>query len=45
MSVENSEKAGIKQLVGQFWEQQYNADLQPPTILILAKPAITKSAF
>ena len=32
MSLENGQKTGLEQLVRQFQEQQYNADLQPPTM-------------
>jgi len=44
MSLKNSQKTGIKQLVSQFQEQQYNADLQPPTILKPTKPVAKKPA-
>jgi len=44
MSLESGHKTGIRQLVNQFQEQQYNANLQPPTISILTKPTITESA-
>jgi len=39
MSLENGQETGIEQLVRQFREQQYDADLQPPTILTPTKPA------
>ena len=42
MSIENSKKANTKQLVNQFQKQQYNANLQPLTILKLIKPDTIK---
>ena len=38
MSLENGQRAGIEQLVRQFREQQYDADLQPPTLLMPTEP-------
>ena len=38
MSINNSEKTGIKQLVSQFQEQQYNTNLQLLTLLMPTEP-------